>query len=228
MTPGSLHALASVPIAAPQPASDRISDVLREQIIAGSLTSGVRLTEEVVAEHLDASRNTIREAFLILAAEGLVVRRAHRGVFVADATPELVTDLYAVRLLIEPAALLWGTVTPAALASMREACERASEAVASGSIRAMRSANQDFHRAIVALTGSERTQRWFCTCLAEMWLAFNAIGEQRDFHTPYVARNRDILTLLEAGRREDAADALRTYLQDARADLLGRLASVRS
>lgn len=224
MSTATLTNSASAHTELPLPAAERVADALRDQIIEGALSSGVRLAEELVAERLDVSRNTVREAFLILASEGLVVRRANRGVFVAEATAELVRDLYAVRLFTEPAAVLWGTLTPERLGRMRRASERASAAAEAGDIRAMRSANQDFHREIVGLTESPRTQRWFATRLAEMWLAFNAIGEQRDFHLPYVARNRGILESLEAGDRGAAAEELRRYLEEARDDLLARLA----
>ena len=187
--------------------------------------AGVRLTEEVVSAHLEVSRNTVREAFLILASERLVERRANKGVFVSRPSAAMVDDVYAVRGLIEPAAVMWGAApTASELARVTAMVEAGRAAVAAGDVPGMRRANQEVHRWVVGLSCSERTMRWFEVCLAEMWLVFHAINDT-GFHTPYVERNAQFVALLVAGRREDAADHLRRYLADARIDLLGRLAS---
>jgi len=224
MSDPALGSLAGATLPQSVPAADRVADALRRQIVDGSLEAGVRLTEEVVSAHLGVSRNTVREAFLILASERLVERRANRGVFVAEPTLAMVRDLYAVRDLIEPAAVLWGSAPT--LSDFERAAAiiaRGRSAVAAGDYVAVRRANQEIHRWVVTLSRSERTIRWFEVCLAEMWLVFHAISDAT-FHVPYVERNAQLVDLLAAGRREDAAAHLRLYLADARADLVARLA----
>lgn len=65
------------------PPSRRIADALRERIAAGEFGPGDQLPSEreLVAAH-QVARNTARAALLILGAEGLVVARHGRGVFV--------------------------------------------------------------------------------------------------------------------------------------------------
>lgn len=224
MVDPSLSSLAAARLPQAMPAADRVADAVRRQIVEGELGAGVRLTEEVVSAHLQVSRNTVREAFLILASERLVERRANKGVFVSRPSTEMVHDVYAVRGLIEPAAVLWGAEPPAsALDHVASIVETGREAVVAGDVQGMRIANQRVHKWVVDLSGSERTIRWFEVCLAEMWLVFHAINDDA-FHTPYVERNAELVALLRAGRRADAADHLRCYLADAHADLLGRMA----
>lgn len=206
-------------------AAERVAGVIREQIVDGQLAAGVRLTEEVVAGLLHVSRNTVREALTMLVAERLCVRRANRGVFVVVPTADTVRDLYAHRMLTESAALVWGTAhTPAALAALRAAVTDARGAAAAADWNAVASANQRFHRGVAALSGSVVFARHFAVALAEMRLAFAAVGDP-GWQRVYVERNARVLALLEAGRRDEAASELRGYLADARDELLVLLAS---
>jgi GntR family transcriptional regulator len=63
----------------------RVADALREQIASGQLKPGARLMSEVaLAQSLQISRPTLREATRILAREGLLVIKHGVGAFVAD------------------------------------------------------------------------------------------------------------------------------------------------
>jgi DNA-binding GntR family transcriptional regulator len=67
----------------PAPAAHRVADALREEILAGGLRPGAQLVEESLAGTLGVSRNTVREAYALLAGERIVERIPARGVFVA-------------------------------------------------------------------------------------------------------------------------------------------------
>lgn len=210
-------------------AAERVSDLLREQIVDGALRSGTRLTEETISSSLGFSRNTIREAFALLTAERLVVRKPHRGVFVATPTIADVRDLYHARLVLEPAALEHGPGyaddTPGRL---RAIVDGALAARADGRTSGVAQGNQEFHRTIVRLSGSRRVDVLMESVLAEMRLVFHLMGDDPGFHTPYLDRNVEIVDLLEVQGRGVAATALRCYLGDARDHLLGALGSALS
>lgn len=208
----------------PQPAAERVAGVIREQIVDGQLAPGVRLTEAIVADLLGVSRNTVREALAMLVSERLCERKANRGVFVVVPTADKVRDLYAYRMLTESAAIVWGSGhTPDALGALRGAVGDARAAALAGDWFAVATANQRFHRGVAGLSGSKAFARYFGVALAEMRLAFASAGDPR-WQGGYVERNAEVLALLEEGRRDEAAAALRVYLADARDDLLGRLA----
>lgn len=202
-------------------AAERVGDALRQQIVNGALRSGTRLTEETVSSSLGFSRNTIREAFALLAAERLVVREVNRGVFVATPTVADVHDLYAARLVIEPAALAsgpgFGPETPGRLQGI---VDDALAARAGGDVPGVAQANQEFHRAIARLSGSRRIDQVMEGLLAEMRLVFHLMHDAARFHEPYLERNVEIVRLLTADGREAAAAALRDYLVDAREHVL--------
>jgi DNA-binding GntR family transcriptional regulator len=82
------------------------------------------------------------------------------------------------------------------------------------------SANQHFHRALVAMGGSPRLDQQMKLLLAEMRLVFHRMSEVREFHEPYLDRNDAICDLLEAGDRAAAAEEVRRYLSDAESQIL--------
>jgi GntR family transcriptional regulator len=63
----------------------RVADALREQITSGQMAPGARLISEVaLAQRLEISRPTLREAMRILAREGFIDIKHGVGAFVAD------------------------------------------------------------------------------------------------------------------------------------------------
>ena len=89
----------------PRPSTaEHAASVLRGQIAQGRLP-GTRLREEHVVESFAISRNTVREAFRLLAHEGLVDHVAYRGVHVRRMGADDVLALYRTRRLVEPLGL---------------------------------------------------------------------------------------------------------------------------
>jgi len=82
-----------------------LSAALREAIVHGALTAGQRINEVHWAAEQDVSRTPLREALCRLAAEGFVENRPRRGFFVPDPDPADAADLYAIRAILDPAAL---------------------------------------------------------------------------------------------------------------------------
>lgn len=205
-----------------------VAGVLREQIAAGRLAPGTKLSEETLGDALGVSRNTLREAFSTLSAERVVTRFPNRGVFVSRPTTGDIREIYRVRRYLEPAAVTWtpaADLGPVRLAPLSLAVERARAARDAGSIPGMAGANQDFHAGIVALAGSERLDQLMSQVLAEMRLVFHSMAENALFHAPYVEENARIVSLLAEGRQSDAATVLADYLLRAEAQLLAAVAA---
>ncbi len=201
--------------------AERVADAVREEIVEGRLRPGSRLPEQRLCTALRVSRNTVREAMSQLVAERVLVREPHRGVFVARPDRAAVRDVYRARRVIEPAAVRVGEALDGpGVAAVRRAVDEGRRAVADDRWHDLASANQHFHRALVALAGSPRLDQQMALLLAEMRLVFHAMPGVRDFHEPYLPRNARICDLLEAGDRDAAADAVDAYLRAAEEHLL--------
>jgi len=90
------------------------ANAIRDLIANGQLGEGERLNEVHLAEQLGVSRTPLREALNRLAAEGALIVRPKRGMFVRKLTPEEFDQIYAIRPLIEPEALRLAGVPDAA------------------------------------------------------------------------------------------------------------------
>ena len=215
--------------------AERVAAILRDRITIGQLPPGTRLAEEAIGEALAVSRNTLREAFRLLTHERLLVHELNRGVFVRKLTEQDVVEIYRVRRMIEIAALR-GLGEPAQLAAGqdgRDVFAKVADAVLDGEQAAKESRWQDvgtanlrFHRALVELAGSTRIEEFMEQILAELRLVFHVMSDPRRFHEPYIARNREVLAALEAGKFARAEKMLEKYLNDAEDQLIQAYAEV--
>ncbi|WP_157769248.1 GntR family transcriptional regulator, partial [Pseudomonas syringae group genomosp. 3] len=64
----------------PRTLGETITREIRRMLVEGELVPGQRLSEAALAENLDISRNTLREAFRVLTREGLLKHEPNRGV----------------------------------------------------------------------------------------------------------------------------------------------------
>lgn len=69
---------------------------LRELIIEGELQAGTRLNERALSERLGVSRTPLREAFRLLASEGLVDIQPNRGARVTALSENDIREIFAV------------------------------------------------------------------------------------------------------------------------------------
>lgn len=199
-----------------------VAAALRQAVSAGEYSPGEKLNEVIVAEKMGISRNTLREGFASLAAEGIIDRIPHRGVFIASPTAADVLSLFRARAVVEPGAVLWGTELDVdaldRIVSTAEAAETADvESVDSvdsvDSAAAIALANQEFHRTLVGAAGSALLDEEMDRLLARMRLVFLAVERVRpNLHSDFVAVNRQIVTMLRDGDRDAAAAMLRASL----------------
>lgn len=83
-------------------ASGHISDVIREEILDGTLGPGTHIRQEELANRFGTSRLPVREALRILETDGLVITQANRGARVPHLTLAECDELYRAREVLEP------------------------------------------------------------------------------------------------------------------------------
>lgn len=86
-------------------AHEFVHDTLRRAILSGALPGGARLVQADIASQLSVSTTPVREALRDLAAEGLVVFRAHIGAVVRELDFEELAELYEIRKVLESLAM---------------------------------------------------------------------------------------------------------------------------
>lgn len=194
--------------------AERVSDILRSRIAEGFFPPGTRLSEDSIGGALGVSRNTLREAFRLLTHERLLVHELNRGVFVRVLTVEDVEDIYRTRALVECAVVRSLGEPPYAVEGLASAVAEGQRAAGESDWKGVSTANIHFHRALVALAGSARTDEVMRSVFAELRLAFHVVDDPRRLHEPYLARNLRILRTLQDGDRDTAEHLLADYLAD--------------
>src|SRR6476469_5153413 len=203
----------------------RVADAIRDQVSEGRFRPGSKLPEEAIGEVLGVSRNTVREAFVELTGDRLLVREPNRGVFVAVPGSAAVVDIYRARRILEIGAVRGGGSNEL-VAAVRRAVDEGMAAGAQGDVVATGTANQHFHGALVGLAGSTRLDRLMRQMLAEMRLVFHTGNLAQNFHQGYLDDNEKLCRLLESGAFDSAADALGPYLDRSEAEVLQAIAPV--
>jgi DNA-binding GntR family transcriptional regulator len=107
-------------------ASSAATELIRQAIVDGRLPPGRRLKEEELARELGISRTPVREALLMLHAEGLVDVAPNRGAAVRSHSAQDLDDLYQLRAVLEGYATRRAAtrLSDEAIAGLRESCER--------------------------------------------------------------------------------------------------------
>lgn len=202
---------------------ERVAELLRGAISAGTIRPGTKLPEVELTRQLDISRHTLRSGFQILASEGLVERHPNRGVFVHQPSAQDIAEVYRVRRVLEVGAVRTAEFPAEELEALHRIVSAAELARERGDIPAMAQANQVFHRTIAAQVRSAMIDALMEQVLARMRLAFHAKSEQPSFHHAYIDRNRELARLLSQKDRQAAEDYLLEYLDSAEAELLEHL-----
>ena len=226
MTSGELaDQLVELPALPPRASTaEHAAQMLRLHIAQGRLLPGTKLREEHVSAAFGISRNTVREAFRLLAHERLVDHTLHRGVYVRTVTADDIRALYATRRLVEPLGIDATIGSDARRTALRELVESAEVAAEKGDWDTVGTADIDFHRLLMSACDSIHLSTMFEQLLAELRLAFLRLPDRRSLHQPYLVRNRRLVTLLDAGDRAGSLAELDDYLVAAERHLLKSVA----
>ena len=84
-----------------RPLHEEATDRLRDLIVQGRLAPGARLNERLLTAQLGVSRTPLREAFKVLATEGLVELLPNRGAIVSQLDPVRLSESLAVMGALE-------------------------------------------------------------------------------------------------------------------------------
>jgi DNA-binding GntR family transcriptional regulator len=190
----------------------RAAAAIRQQIVAGVLVPGTRLTEMKLAADLALSRGTIRAALHQLVGEGLVEQVPYTGWAVARLGPRDLWELYTLRGSLEglAARLVAEAIDEENAARLAQVFDDLVGACQAGNPLLVAECDFALHLTIVALAGHRRLSRQFALVEGQirMFIASSnaLLPAQRDViaqHAP----------LVEAIGRGDAAAAEREMRQ---------------
>ncbi|MCU1593266.1 MAG: transcriptional regulator [Frankiales bacterium] len=193
--------------------------LLRQGIRENVLVPGQQLVQDDLAKRFGVSRNPVREALRMLAAEGLVTLAAGEGAVVRVVSADDLDELYSLRLAVEP--LLAPhiirrarTMDVAALRALAEALDAPQE------MTSWLRDNYRFHVALYALADQPHTER-VLTNLLTLIQPYSYINvEHLDGRDKANKDHLAMVSAIEAGDAQALAELFRSHLGEARERLL--------
>ena len=82
-------------------AKEKVAAELRKAILSRKMKEGESLSLESVAEQLNVSITPVREAFQILARDGLIKLRPNKGAIVLGITDTYIREHYELRAILD-------------------------------------------------------------------------------------------------------------------------------
>ena len=133
----------------------QIQTRLKRAILDGSLAPGEQLVEGEIARQFGVSRSPVREAIQELERQGYVVKKPRRGTFVTELTPQTVTEIYSLRVLLEgyAATIAGSNCQTETIERMRDLVVRMEESMNEADFVSFSEADLEFHNILCNSTG---------------------------------------------------------------------------
>jgi DNA-binding GntR family transcriptional regulator len=197
--------------------SSKIKDRILQLILEGDLQPGDRVVETRIAKELGVSQSPVREAIRDLAGIGLLEIEPYRGARVRHLTHEQFLDDMELRGELEAIAARRAAsrIDEKAIEALRALVAEMHALAEDGDAHGQAMKNTEFHRIVVAASGSE--------ALARMWVMLEPFA--RTYMTAMVPgtdlvwlgdRHKDIVDALESGDGTLAASVMRSHADEAR------------
>ncbi|MCZ4433236.1 GntR family transcriptional regulator [Agrobacterium sp. SOY23] len=202
---------------------DTIVVRIRGMMVDGEFRAGEKLQENAVAARLAVSRNTLREAFRLLTAQGLLTHIPNRGVYVTAPDEAGIIDIFRVRTALQTRALQLAYKTHPGVSLMRNAAEAGERAASLSDWKTAAKLNLEFHRAMVTICDSPRISSAFDLASAELSLVFGRLDDMASIHGPFLPLNTQITSLIDAQDNSAALTLLESYLLKSERTILGAI-----
>jgi len=138
--------------------SEEIADIIRENIISGNINPGEKVNEYQVAKLLNISRPPIREAFRLLAAEGLITLVPRKGAFVSKLSFREVKEIYEMKSMMESFAvrLAIPIIDEKEVSKLDSILKLMEEMIKKNNFKKIQSLNIEFHRKIIEMSKNKK------------------------------------------------------------------------
>ena len=116
-------------------AKEKVVAELRKAILSRQMEEGEVLSLDSVATQLNVSAMPVREAFQILARDGLIQLRKNKGAVVLGITETYIKEHYQLRAILESSAAALAAEPDVDISEIESVYEEAEEAFAEGNLR---------------------------------------------------------------------------------------------
>ena len=201
------------------PVREQAASSIREAIITRSLKEGEVLPLEATAKALGISATPVREAFQILARDGLIELAQNRGAVVVGFNEKTIREHYEARAILEATTCRLVCEKGASLDGITSCIEHARSVLTSGSDD-YSECNQSFHYNIWLAAGNTI----FLKMLTQLWngLSLGLRTTKAEYFQRSHAEHETIFKKLQARDASGAYDAMHLHIVRSMNDILTR------
>ena len=201
------------------PIREQAASSIREAIISRSLKQGEILPLEATARALGISATPVREAFQILARDGLIELSQNRGAVVVGFSEKNIREHYRIRAVLEAEACRTVCENESPLEGV-EHCIIQARGILETTPEKYPDYNQSFHYEIWLASGNTK----LLNMLSELWngLSLGLRTTRSEYFRNSHAEHEDILERLQHRDADGAYDAMYAHIIRSMNDILTR------
>jgi Transcriptional regulators len=202
------------------PARERVASELRKAILSRQVSEGEVLTLETTAQELGVSITPVREAFQILARDGLLDLKQNKGAIVLGINEKTIREHYQVRAALESAACVLCCENKIDISAVRQCMDRAGQALANRESGSYANFNQSFHYEIWNAAGNEKLQKM----LSELWngLSMGLKSTEEEYANISQEEHQRIYKAMEKKDADGARKEMEKHIYRSMKDVLTR------
>ncbi|MEQ8934474.1 MAG: GntR family transcriptional regulator [Amphiplicatus sp.] len=202
-----------------------VTNRLRTEIIEGHWRPGTRLQERVLCERYGISRSPLREAYQVMASEGLLEISPNKGAVVSAPTPELTIQNFELLRALELLAikLACRNARAAQLEDVVKADQAMKRCAANGDLHGFFKMNNEVHRRIVLASGNEPLADTHLVISRQIIRVQNLEGPIEHLASEGVDEHGGIIEALLARNEKRAVTLFGTHLDTVEDNLRSRL-----
>ncbi len=191
--------------------SELAYQTLLRAIQSGELKPGQKVTLNELAARLGMSLTPVRDAFTLLAEQGLVERTPHHAAVIANKKPSRSEEVSLLRAILEPEAVRLAAMyaNPAQIKDIADIYYAALDAAKNEDAGELRKFNEQFHLKIAQASGSS----FLIEFIASLWKALPASGPALHDNAPAILKSHaDILTAIRDGKADEASGLMAEHV----------------
>ena len=199
-------------------AKEKVASELRKAILSRKMQEGENLSLESVASQLNVSVTPVREAFQILARDGLIELRQNKGAIVLGVTDTYIREHYQLRAILESACAELAAGEGVDISGIRESYESSRKALEEGDYSQYANQNREFHSEIWSAAGNSKMKNM----IAELWngLSMGNMVTEQEYAGISIVEHGRIMDAIAAGDGVSAKKEMYAHIMRSRDDML--------
>ena len=199
-------------------AKEKVASELRKAILSRKMKEGEILSLDSVATQLNVSITPVREAFQILARDGLIKLRQNKGAIVLGITDTYIREHYQLRAILESACAGLAAEEGVDISGIRDSYEESKATLGKGDYSQYASQNRDFHSEIWAAAGNKKMENM----IAELWngLSMGSMVTEEEYAGISIKEHEAIYEAIKAHDVQLAQRRMYEHIMRSRDDML--------